>query len=360
MLLNVADLVSKVDVQRQGSITYKNTMAINIKFKKLEELRGDGKQKEAKQYITEQLEKMYVIIEKIGDCNISVSNLFFPIKSKRDYVLCEVILNENVFLPYKLKNKFNDSGSVLIGETLKEYVQRENKTNYLYLNDDVYLVNAVLENNEINKQDERVIILYDKLSDIQKKDLCNVLADNYFENFTEGVNFNIGSDSEDSVENAYASFSENFDEFEGVNIDTVPIRSQSGELNYWYKLYHTLFGGISIFFAVLNGIVVSNLWFRRRQKEYVIHLTFGYSKKRIWLLMWKELGKVSIFSLVCSVILRGIFLSIKGSDISWDMIMIQCVVMLLGAFCIMFITTINPLINIMSMDPAEGLSKCRR
>ena len=361
VLWNVADLVSRIENQKQGSMKYKNNITFKIEFNKLEELLGEGKQEEAKQYISMQLQDIYEVVEQIEGCNVSFTNLYFPVKSKRDNVFTEVIVKENIALPYKIDEEINSSGAVFIGETLKEYMFYQDKTQYICVNDENYPVSAMLENYGMSKQDERIILRFDKLSDSEKKAICDQIADYYFK-YTVGVGaaISLGGDSEEAVNRAYAELEAYFHTLENVDVDFTTERIPVGELNYWYQLYHSLFGGVSILFAILNGIVVSTLWFGHRQKEYLIRLTFGYTKRRIWFLVWRELGKVSVLSLVCSTILWMMCQFIRGNEISWHMTLIQCIIMLLGTVIVLFITTVPPLTQIMALDPAEALSRNRR
>ena len=360
VLWNVADLISRVENQKQGNRKYKNSITVNLCFNEFEDLLGsEGRQEEARQYIKTQLENLCHEMQQIRECNVSFTNLYFQVKSKRETVFTEVVLQENLALPYKTEEELNPSGAVFLGESLEEFMFSQDKKKYICLNDENYLVRAELKNYGMSKQDERIVIRFHELSDSQKKSLFDQLAEYYFRYGTIGVVISFGGDSKEAVTAAYTKLEEYLATIEKLDISFVPERIPVGELNYWYKLYHSLFGVISIIFAVLNGIVVSDLWVQRHKKEYMIRLTFGYTKKRIWMLLWNELGKISVFSLLCSTVFWMLCLVIKGSEISGSMLFIQCMVMLFGSIMIVFLTTIPPLRKIMSMDPAEGLRRAR-
>lgn len=161
VLWNVADLISKVDNQKQRSYTYEESKTVNIVFSELIELRENGKQSEAKEYISAQLKSIWNEIDKIEDCNISLSNIFFQVESQKDNVLCEIILNENIEQPYELQENMDNSVQQLfIGESLIKNCFKENGNLKILLDDTEYSVTGILKNYGINGQDERVVILY--------------------------------------------------------------------------------------------------------------------------------------------------------------------------------------------------------
>lgn len=357
VLWNIADLISKVEYQKKRSESYANSLTFHLVFSEIEELRGEGNQENANRYITEQLKRMIEEIESISDCNVSLSNVFLSVKSKQESVLCEVILKENTPLPYKIQEKMDDLNEILIGESLKKYSFQKNKRTFLGLADEDYSVNAVLKNYGINGQDDRVIILYHHLNEAQKKRLDDQLRDYYFNNFTDGITISLGGKEKSVLSDTYTKFEAYAASLENVEINIVPQREYVGELNYWYELYHSLFGTASLLFALINGIIVSGLWFQHHQREFIIRLTYGYSKGKLCALIAGKLGKISAFSILCSTVVWGIWLKVKGGHISWSMMILQSVTMLLGAFFVLFITILYPLRKTILLDPAEGLGK---
>lgn len=270
VLWNIADLISKVEYQKKRSESYANSLTFHLVFSEIEELRGEGNQEDANRYITEQLKRMLEEIESISDCNVSLSNVFLSVKSKQESVLCEVILKENTPLPYKIQEKMDDLNEILIGESLKKYSFQKNKRTFLGLADEDYSVNAVLKNYGINGQDDRVIILYHHLNEAQKKRLDDQLRDYYFNNFTDGITISLGGKEKSVLSDTYTKFEAYAASLENVEINIVPQREYVGELNYWYELYHSLFGTASLLFALINGIIVSGLWFQHHQREFKI------------------------------------------------------------------------------------------
>lgn len=357
VLLNIADLVSRVEHQKRGNATYEHILTVNLQFPELINLVEDGQKDEAKEFIQKKWASLERKIGNIHDCNVLISNLYFPIKLKRENVLCEVEFKKNQDFPYQIKEQVDSHGVILIGESLKQYLFRDNNQSCLCLNNVNYPVSAVLENFGINQQDERVIFLYDRLNRVQRNKLRDQLMDYYVQGYTDGITLTFGSENEIAVKNAYTDFENNFAVAENADCHICHAREQAGELNYWYKLYHSIFSGISICFALLSGIVVSSLWFQKHKKEFIIRLSFGYSKGKIWYLMMIKLGRIAGNALLSSIVIWVLWQIIQKNSISWGMLLIQFGVLMTGAFLVLFITTLYPMKKVLDLDPAEAL--CR-
>lgn len=360
VLLNISDLVSRIENQEKGSHTYSDTLTFNMFSPKLEELREDGRQSEAEEYVNEQLKALFDMIEHMDKTNISLSNLFLPVELRHDYVLCEIILKENTALPYETQESFDETGTLLIGESLKKNAVWENNRLTLNLYNKKYSVNSVLKNYGINGQDERVVLLYKNLDSNEKNFLFEQLSNIYFENYTDGITISIAAENKSLISDAYAEFENYSNKSEDMEINVVPAREQAGELNYWYKLYHSIFEGISMVFALLSGIIVSDLWFEYHKREFLIRLTYGYTKRMIYAIIAGRLGMISVFSLLCSTLFWIVWLIIKGKTVLWNIIIPQSLLMLFGTTLVLFITTAYPLKKLISLDPSDGLRKCRR
>lgn len=267
------------------------------------------------------------------------------------------MFKKNEDLPYEVDEIYNEDGQIIIGESLKKYLSDDGEKS-MTLSDKPYSVKGVLKNYGMSRQDERMILLYENLSLEQKNNLIAQMADDYFRfNYDSGITLCLGSNDVGGLENTYQSLSDVLNEIDDTEVTLVSKKEYIGEQNYWYQLYHSIFGNISVLFAVVNGIVVSNLWYQRRRREFLIRRIFGYGKGRIWLLMWKEMGKTALGSLLCSTFIWTIYVWIKGSKMEWEFIGLQCLVMACATALVILVTTICPYMKTMALEPAEGLNK---
>lgn len=359
VLWNVSDLVTKIENQKQGLDTYNNVKNVNIKFGKVTELIENGEEQEAENYSKNAIEGLLKQIGELTECNISVTSMFVTIKHRESKINAEVIFKQNEDLPYIRDKIYDESGQVLIGESLEKYISDNDTDKNIHLSNESYIVNGILKNYGMSRQDERIIILYDSLSHEQQSRFIEQMVEDYckYSYGSIGFTLRVGSSNADSMEKSYSLLSDYLDGIDDVELVPVPTREQPGEQNYWYQLYHSIFGSISILFAIINGIVVSNLWYQRRRREFLIRRIFGYNGVGIWFLIWKEMGKIALSSLVCSTLIWIIYSLLKGNTILWNLIGVQCLVMAFGIVLVIFTTTVIPYIKTMAIEPAEGL--CR-
>ncbi len=366
VLWSMADLVSRLENQNRGNRVYESEKRVNILCDKVSGWMEDGKEKKAERYMADLLARISNIAAAQDECGVTLTDLFLDIKQKRDTVRGKIVLREMEPSPYEMQERMDPSAPLLIGESLREYLVKQDGKLCLWLDDELCPVGGVLKNYGVSGQDERIFILYENLTDSGKKRLLGWLAAYYASNMNEryGVRIDVGSDSKGAVSDTLEKLTdENNIAFQIYPLDE---KETPGVLNEWYEMYHSLFGGLSLLFAVLCGIAVSNLWFSRRQREYMIRLTFGYSRAKIWRMIGSELGKISLCSLAASACLRIVYLVWKrnavsgGSAASVRMMAVQGAVMLLGAAAVLFLTTLYPLIRLMSLDPAEGLRRYGR
>lgn len=356
-LWNVSDLVTKIENQKKGMGTYKNIRNVNICFGKISELIENGEDKMAKEYSQTMIKYLSDCTDKFFECNVSVTSMYVTIKHKQSNINAEIVFKKNEDLPYEVDEIYNEDGQILIGESLKKYLSDDGEKS-MTLSDKPYSVKGVLKNYGMSRQDERMILLYENLSLEQKNNLIAQMADDYFRfNYDSGITLCLGSNDVGGLENTYQSLSDVLNEIDDTEVTLVSKKEYIGEQNYWYQLYHSIFGNISVLFAVVNGIVVSNLWYQRRRREFLIRRIFGYGKGRIWLLMWKEMGKTALGSLLCSTFIWTIYVWIKGSKMEWEFIGLQCLVMACATALVILVTTICPYMKTMALEPAEGLNK---
>lgn len=354
VLWNASDLVIKVENQKQGLNAYKNVKNVNINFENASDMIENGEDEKAKKYSKNKIESILNYIIGLKECNISFTSMYFTIKHRESNINAEIILKKNEDLPYIIEKFYDEEGGVLVGESLAKYINVDNES--INLSNESYVVKGILKNYGMSKQDERVIILYDRLTKEQKNSLKSQMIDEYCRyGYSTGITLRVESKRADSMEKMYISLSNYLNNVEDAEFRTIPTREQLGEQNYWYQLYHSIFGSVSILFAIINGIVVSNLWYQRRRREFLIRRIFGYNGIGIWFLIWKEMGKIAISSLVCSTLIWIIYAALKGNEVLWNLIGIQCLVMVFGIILVIFTTTIIPYKKTMSIEPVKGL-----
>ncbi len=112
-------------------------------------------------------------------------------------------------------------------------------------------------------------------------------------------------------------------------------------------------------FCFINVIIVSEVWIYQRIREIGIRYTFGWSKFRVFIQLYKELFCISIVATL--IVLAGqIFLSFAFTNIFlFDLmdILKNLIILLFFALIFSLITLMYPLWMIMKMTPILALQK---
>ncbi len=356
VLWNMVDLTIKINNQKKGSQTYKYTQDVVLYFNRIETLREEGMQEEAYEYSKDVMTNIISELQKLSDANLAFSSMFLPIQYKDDYAYAEIIIKKNEELPYDDAKIYDDLGQILIGESLKPYGSKDGKK--MYIADIPFDINGELANYGVSGQDERVVILSEKLDSEKKKLLFDVIQHECYVGYM--ITISIGSNDQTKMNNTLTFLMDYINEMEDIDFNLVQKRQQPGEQNYWYQLYHSLFGSICIIFSLLCGLVVSHLWFSRRKREFMIRRIWGYSNKQLMGIVAREIGLVAIVALFCSTVGWILEQVVSHSEIYWNYIGKQVLLMFAGTVVVIATSVILPFCKILTINPAEGLQNYGR
>lgn len=368
VLWEAADLTARINYQKRGGEAYEFAQTVQLEFPEITELNKNGERKQMEKVVEEYLDRIYRAAKQENTCNVALTNLTMFVPDERDGFFAEIVVKENIPLPYNLQE--NGTGPILVGEsTAFNHVSGEGEMRSLTVSFDGYSgedysIGGVLENYGISGQDDRIIMLYDKMTDVQKKSLDKKLQKFYLDFLVycalDGIQISFGGESEAAVQMACDVFWENLGAPEQVGMTIMPVKKPVFIMNFWYEEFHMIFGGISVFFALLNGIVVSGLWFRQHRKEYVIRLAFGYSGMNIWKNLFMELGRLSLYPLLAGTVCHILFLLVKGRSLPVFVIIGQGLAMLAGTLAVIFFSVLYQYRKITKLDPAESLGRYGR
>lgn len=368
VLWEAADLAARIEYQKKGGESYVYAQTVQLQFPEITELMENGEREQMEKIVKENLDRIFHAADMENTCNVSLTNLMLFVPSQKDSISAEAVIKENIPLPYHLQEK--GTGPVLVGEsTALNHVSGEENSRSLAVSFDGYTgedysIGGVLENYGISGQDDRIIMLYDRMTDAQKKSMDTNLQ-KFYNDFlvycaSDGIQISFGGESEEAVRMACDAFRENLGAAENVNMAVIPVKKPVYIMNFWYERFHKIFGAVSVFFALLNGAVVSGLWFRRHRKEYIIRLAFGYSGANIWKNLLVELGKLSLYPLLAGTVCHILFLLAKGRSLPAFVIVVQGLAMLGGTLAVLFLTVLFQYRKITGLDPAENLGRYGR
>ena len=122
------------------------------------------------------------------------------------------------------------------------------------------------------------------------------------------------------------------------------------------KKINVMLSVILLVFSLISCIVISDLWFSRRKKEFLIRKAFGYNMRQIAVLLIKEIGRMSLVSLLVSIPMQMIYSFCKHYGTT-DMItsIIQIFALLIGVLAVDGIVMIRPYLKISKLNPSQNI-----
>lgn len=319
ILINIADLVSKISVETSTRQAYTHTLRISI-F-------GDCGEEQTK-YMTE-------YFDNLNEGNVYLTKSVH-IDKQRDgkyaYVLMED--NEELLLDYKEGGYSKGSdykNAVIIGESLEKYIIVEDGKKYLDIDNERYNVIGILENNMSAGIDTSVYILWDTMDAGIKNEWMSqdlVFNEIYYESNISGGLF-------------YDEFSTGAAEY-GIELDDMgAARNEVDYQNEWYKVTNKLLLSVGLVFSVFTCFSVSYLWLLNRRKELAVRMSYGYSGWQIFKLLFTDTLRLMIPAFFISVIVQliyGIFLD--KAVLSGEMFLLRICVVFAGIFVIVMVNTL--------------------
>ena len=202
--------------------------------------------------------------------------------------------------------------------------------------------------------DESVYILWEQLNEEQKKDLITEI-EKYCLNFNN-VNLQITMQSNTSLDTIYQELSEKISTDLYGQIQVAVEKEDRDVFDSARKKINVMLSVILLIFSVISCIVISDLWFSRRKKEFLIRKAFGYNMRQIAVVLIKEISRMSLVSLLISVPLQMIYSYCKHygtADMRTSIILILD--LLIGVLAVDGIVMIRPYLKISKLNPSQSI-----
>ena len=304
------------------------------------------------------IEKLILVLQEYP-VNILLENCYVARGDLLEYMPVSVCISAPLGMEFalekgvlNLKEQSTIDGEILIGKSLKEYVRTKNSKEYITLGGQEFLVGGVLD--YVGIDDESVYILWEQLNENQKKDFI-IEIENYCLNFNN-VNLQITMQSNTSLDTIYQELSEKISTDLYAKIQVADEKEDRDVFDSARKKINVMLSVILLIFSVISCIVISDLWFSRRKKEFLIRKAFGYNMRQIAVVLIKEISKMSLVSLFISILLQMIYSYCKHYGTA-DMrtSIIQIFSLLLGVLAVDGIVMIRPYLKISQLNPSQSI-----
>ncbi len=288
ILLNIADLVSRIKAEEESQCAYK--YSVRMVFEGYTSNEGNNT---LEQCVIEEFDKL-----NEGNVYITTSNkIDNEIKGNFIYILMES--NEKLAFEY-IEGGYDEEiiceNALIIGESLKSYIKEENGYRYIEIGGIRYNVIGVIENNMSGGIDTSLYIIWDTLSDSAKESLLlhqDSLGEIYYES---NVGDGIFRETVQKIKDTYGADSHEF-----------KTRNVVDNENVVYKEANKMLLTIAMFFSIITCFSVSYIWLLNRKNELAVRMAYGYSTRNMFCLIFGDITRLMVTSLILAVIVQFLY-----------------------------------------------------
>ena len=346
LVINCIRLLGEMEMTSKGESAFPNEFTAKYTMNEEETQKVD-------------IEKLILMLQEY-QVNILLENCYVARGDLLEYMPVSVCISSSLGIEFslekgkvlKLMGEDNIDGEILIGKSLEEYVQIKENKEYITLGGQEFLVGGVL--NYVGIDDESVYILWEQLNENQKKNLITEI-ESYCSNYNN-VNLQIAMQSDTSLDAIYQELSEKISANLYGQIQVADEKEDRDVFDSARKKINVMLSVILLVFSLISCIVISDLWFSRRKKEFLIRKAFGYNMRQIAVLLIKEIGRMSLVSLLVSIPMQMIYSFCKHYGTT-DMItsIIQIFALLIGVLAVDGIVMIRPYLKISKLNPSQNI-----
>lgn len=318
-------------------------------------------------YVDDSSQKIYFDeiydIFKENKLNFGISNFVYIGEGQEIQRLATYIYTFDDTYPFTLEKKSswkqNDEPAVVIGESIKEYTEKLDGREYLYMNGRYYQVAGVLVNTGTGGYDSTIYILGDG----------NHLKDDY-EDVEEAFQIDIwgGADAQMLVygtnETTAVALNHVKEECEKkfpltISVSTTEtVETEKGLTNLIYENLNKIFMPLLFVFCINGCYSISYLWIKVRKYDIAVKYTFGYSHGQIYLSIIKEMCPLIGISVVLAVLLKFAYDLLIGSSVIFSNAILYHIAVIAGSVMVtLLVTSVGAYRYSKKIIPAEVLKE---
>lgn len=253
----------------------------------------------------------------------------------------------------------NKEKTVIVSESLKEYVYDSADGRYIDIDGIPYKVTGMYESyfDENSTKDMDLCIFY------------NCLDERQIDSIRKKADFllKLLYCSSDISEN---EFHQNFDNFKvcvengNYQIEEINNRKESPDKNnliYAKLKMNMIFMYVVLGFTLANCIMISDIWIKRRYNEFVIRRTYGYSVSDMTVQLIKDLLRYIVCALLAAVVLQTFYSAITAkAHIELTCIKTNVTYMLCMVAVILCVNLLLPICQVSKILPAQSIRKQKK
>lgn len=345
VLINTIDIASRVTKEDISNNNYSERIYYRLSYN--EKKLSKEEYNDTVRYIIDCLKEL--------NCNSSIEDVGICVNNQIDDMFPEIVINTGDDFKLQLtdtKSYTPDDNlyQLIVGESIVNLTDNH-KGNKLDVSGIQVPIQGVFLNNNAASIDYSMMFIYDNCDQELKQYLFSQISD-MFSSFDIQVNLY----SDDTLEGEDKKFLRNMDERSIVCEKYTPRYGVSDYQNYWYRFYNKIFITVCMIFSLFTCFSLSYLWISSRKKEIAIRKAFGYSNKKIFLLVTKDIFRLTVPAIMVSMIIEVLYCLVFDNMSFFDKFFIlKFVGVLLGAFIIGILCTVNVMQEVTKTAPISAI-----
>lgn len=225
-------------------------------------------------------------IKQIPGNSVSVGNYLYLDNSDK-YQETEIVvkLDENLAYPVEI---IDSDGNVYIGKKLEDECYKKDGILYIDIEGKAYRVAGIISSNSTDVLNFKIVILNDLK-----------LVESILENGSLTVE--CGSDLYDLNSPVNSFYNDNgtdaYIDINSISTRYIEVGSENADQEFYMV--------ISLF-SIINCIVISEFWILRRKKEIIIRKIFGFTNKKLFFYIYKQIVSISAAAVVIVLLMEKI------------------------------------------------------
>ncbi len=239
--------------------------------------------------------------------NVVISDCLLYVDSTSYYQNCNILYKQSEELKYPIihgnMDVVRDELVVAVGKGMLPYCETIGNQKYINIEGETYKVIAVIGTDNSTLMEGSIILFYDSLGD----GLRNKIQNEHEYTILQQSNIqDLSIESYQAVNKIY----------EYIPDGTVLLSENPGVfLDFSSDIVDGSFYIIICVFAMVNCVVISELWMLRRKNEIKIRKIWGYSNSKLFGLLFKDILSISFIAVVFGIILQ-LFAGLISSDMT--------------------------------------------
>ena len=274
--------------------------------------------------------------------NCVITDNYLTVGDSYNMFPCDIFLNGSD-IPSRngvdLLEWANNNNAVYLGNGFRGFIREEKNLKTIGIHGLDYSVLGFLPQKDL--EDKRVYLLWSNMDSYHRNAYLSKLT---------------------SQKNYYAKFESNSDidsdtilDFLGKDVIRLKKTNSNSDLFSFQKKMIRTISITLLVFLVIASAMITDLWMERRKRQYLVCRVFGYNKGKLFLLIVREIGLLSVMAFFLGWIIEWIYACIiVGMYLDWKKAFWTITISFLASVVLQFMVMVIPVSRILHTYPTQG------